>query len=296
MNLRKEDLTNNAKMSDIVLKNPLVSAEWLYEHLDAPNLIVLDASLPKAGMGEDTLSPSLIEGARYMDLKNRWAQKDAGFPNTMLDAAGFERVAREFGIDNSSALVFYDQHGIYSSARGWYMFRAMGHDNVAVLDGGLPTWEQAGYPLMPKKDYSGRLGNFKARLDSNYFKDHKAVLAELQDSSRQVLDARAGERFQGLVAEPREGLRSGHIPGSGSLPYSELQVGGKMKDKNALEALFSEASKANQNLVFSCGSGITACVLALGAELTGRSGYSVYDGSWTEWGSLPELPVEKGQG
>lgn len=122
------------------------------------------------------------------------------------------------------------------------------------------------------------------------------MLAELQDSSRQVLDARARERFQGLVAEPREGLRSGHIPGSGSLPYSELQEGGKMKDKNALEALFSETSKANQNLVFSCGSGITACVLALGAELTGRSGYSVYDGSWTEWGSLQELPVEKGQG
>ena len=283
-------------MSEIVLKNPLVSADWLYENLDASNLIVLDASLPKAGMGEDTLSRSLIEGARYMDLKNRWAQKDARFPNTMLDALGFERVAQEFGIDNSSALVFYDQHGIYSSARGWYMFRAMGHDNVAVLDGGLPSWEQAGSPVMPKKNYAGRLGNFKARLDSNYFKDHKEVFAELQHSSKQVLDARARERFQGLVAEPREGLRSGHIPGSKSLPFAELQEGGKMKDKKILEALFQKTSKTNQSLVFSCGSGITACVLALGAELTGRSGYSVYDGSWTEWGSLPELPVEKGRG
>jgi len=296
VNPTNEAQTNNAKMSEIVLNTPLVSANWLREHLDAPNLIVLDASLPKAGMGEDTLSSSLIEGARYMDLKNRWAQKDAKFPNTMLDAAGFEQVAQKLGIDNTSALVFYDQHGIYSSARGWYMFRAMGHDNVAVLDGGLPAWEQAGYPVMPKKDYEGRTGDFKARFDSDYFKDHEEVYAELKDFSRQVLDARAAERFQGLAAEPREGLRSGHISGSKSLPYAQLLQGGKMKDKNALEALFQETSKTNQSLVFSCGSGITACVLALGAELTGRSGYSVYDGSWTEWGSLQDLPVEKGQG
>lgn len=280
-------------MSNIELKNPLVSADWLYEHLDSPNLIVLDASLPKAGMGEDTLSPFLIEGARYMDLKNRWAQKDARFPNTMLDATVFERVTKEFGIDNSSALVFYDQHGIYSSARGWYMFRAMGHENVAVLDGGLPTWEQSGYPIMPKKDYSGRLGNFKARPDSNYFKDHKEVFATLDDTSDLVLDARARDRFKGLVDEPREGLRSGHIPGSKSMPYAELQEGGKMKDKHSLEAMYSNLVDADQNLVFSCGSGITACVLALGAQLTGRTAYAVYDGSWTEWGSLKELPVEK---
>jgi thiosulfate/3-mercaptopyruvate sulfurtransferase len=281
-------------MSDILLKKPLVDADWLYKHFDAPNLIILDASLPKAGMGEDTLSPLLIEGARYMDLKNRWAAEGARFPNTMLDARSFERVAQEFGIDNSSALVFYDQHGIYSSARGWYMFRAMGHDNVAVLDGGLPAWEQAGYPVMPKKDYKGRTGDFKAHFDSNYFKAHQEVYAELKDFSKQVLDARAEERFQGLVAEPREGLRSGHIPGSKSLPYAQLLQGGKMKDKQILETLFAERADGNQSLVFSCGSGITACVLALGAELTGRTGYSVYDGSWTEWGSLTELPVEKG--
>lgn len=281
-------------MSNIVLKNPLVSSEWLYEHLDAPNLIVLDASLPKAGMGEETLSPFLIEGARYMDLKNRWAKESARFPNTMLDALSFERVAQEIGIDNSSALVFYDQHGIYSSARGWYMFRAMGHHNVAVLDGGLPAWEQGGYPVMPKKEYSGRTGDFSARFNSNYFRNHKDVFTSLDDTSELVLDARARDRFRGLVAEPREGLRSGHIPGSKSLPYSELQEDGKMKDKQTLDAMYSDTEDANQSLVFSCGSGITACVLALGAELTGRSVYSVYDGSWTEWGSLPELPVEKG--
>lgn len=281
-------------MSDVVLKAPLVSVDWLKERLDAPNLIVLDASLPKAGQGPDTLSASLIEGARYMDLKNHWAQQDARFPNTLLEPKSFERVAQQFGINKSSALVIYDQHGIYSSARAWYMFRAMGHDNVAVLDGGLPAWEQAGYPVIPKTDYKGNRGDFSAQFDSNYFKNHKEVLASLQDTSKSVLDARAGDRFLGLVAEPREGLRSGHIPGSRSLPYAELQEGGRMKGNQALEAMFSERTDQKQDLVFSCGSGVTACVLALAAELTGRSGYSVYDGSWTEWGSLPELPVEKG--
>ena len=281
-------------MSDIVLKTPLVSVDWLYEHLDAPNLVILDASLPKAGMGEDTLSSSLIEGARYMDLKNSWAQKDAQFPNTMLDEKGFERAAQKLGINNNSALVIYDQHGIYSSARGWYMFRAMGHDNVAVLDGGLPAWEHAGYPVMPKKEYLGKTGGFSARFDANCFKNHRQVFTSLEDSSKQVLDARARDRFLGLVEEPREGLRSGHIPGSKSLPYTELQEGGKMKDRDALDATFSKTVDKQQDLVFSCGSGVTACVLALGAELTGRSRYSVYDGSWTEWGSLQELPIEKG--
>ena len=281
-------------MNDIVLTNPLVSVDWLYEHLNAPNLVVLDASLPKAGMGEDTLSRFLIQGARFMDLKNQWAQNDAQFPNTMLGASNFEQTAREFGISNSSALIMYDQHGIYSSARGWYMFRAMGHENVAILDGGLPAWEQKGYPVVPKEAYRGASGTFKAQPRQDYFKTHREVLEGLQEDSKLVLDARAHDRFLGSAPEPREGLRSGHIPGSKSLPYNELQEEGRMKDTKELEALYAGKADSNQSLVFSCGSGITACVLALGAEMTGRSDYSVYDGSWTEWGSLKELPVEKG--
>ena len=281
-------------MSEIVLKEPLVDAKWLYEHLDASNLIVLDASLPKAGQGEDSLSGDLIQRARFMELKNKWAKNDARFPNTMLDPGDFETSARQLGINNSSALVIYDQHGIYSSARGWYMFRAMGHANVAVLDGGLPAWKQSGYPVEPKGEYSGEVGDFKARFNPEYFVNHKQVLDATGDSTRRILDARARDRFLGEVEEPRPGLRSGHIPNSESLPFSELQENGSMKDKPALDKYFKVGTDNNQKLVFSCGSGITACVLALGAELTGRSNYSVYDGSWTEWGSLPELPVEKG--
>ncbi len=161
-------------MEDLILNSPLVSAEWLHEHLDASNLIVLDASLPKAGLDEDSLSRTLIRGARFMDLKNKWARQDARFPNTMLAPKDFERAARELGINHSSALVFYDQHGIYSSARGWHMFRSMGHDNVAVLDGGLPAWKKAGYPVMPKRQYEGAPGDFRANPRQNYFvnKEH----------------------------------------------------------------------------------------------------------------------------
>ena len=276
------------------MNTPLVDTDWLHENIDAPNLIVLDASMPKAGLGEETLSPFLIEGARFMNLKNRWAQKQARFPNTMLDPKSFERVAQDLGIHNSSALVVYDQYGIYSSARAWYMFRAMGHENVAVLDGGLPAWEKSGYPVMTKIEYQGGPGDFSARFEPDYFREKSGLLSSLEDSSQRILDARARDRFLGLAEEPREGLRSGHIPGAGSFPYTDLQVDGKMKDRQSLNRLFSERAEGNQNLVFSCGSGITACVLALGAEITGKSGYSVYDGSWTEWGSLPELPIEKG--
>ena len=114
-------------MNHIKLKKPLVSARWLADHLGAENLVVLDASLPKAGMGEDSLTDKVIRGARFMDLKNKWAEKGAKFPNTMLGATDFQQAARDLGLSNSSAIVVYDQHGIYSSARAWYMFRSMGH-------------------------------------------------------------------------------------------------------------------------------------------------------------------------
>jgi thiosulfate/3-mercaptopyruvate sulfurtransferase len=280
-------------MSEIRLSSPLVSVTWLHENLDADNLVILDASLPKAGLGEETLTDLSIPGARFMDLKNRWADREATFPNTMLRPEEFQKEARKLGICRNSAVVVYDQHGIYSSARAWFMLRSMGHDEVAVLDGGLPAWQNAGYEVGPKTAFSGPEGNFAAYPRTGFFVDHQMVLRELESDSFLVLDARARDRFLGLVKEPREGLRSGHIPHSRSLPYSDLQKGGHMKDPHALEALFSGFCPRDQSMVFSCGSGITACVLALGAELAGRPVGAVFDGSWTEWGSRHELPIEK---
>ena len=280
-------------MNPIELKTPLVSAEWLSDHLAAENLVVLDASLPKAGMTEASLTDVMIPGARFMDIKNRWADPGAETPNTMLNAQKFQEVARSFGLGSRSAIVAYDQHGIYSSARAWYMFRAMGHSNVAVLDGGLPAWIKAGLPVEPKKNYLGPKGDFRSVPNPGFFIDFRRVRDLLEDPSSAVLDARAADRFYARVEEPREGLRSGHIPNSVSMPYTGLQTEGQMKDPEALKALFAEQVSEDQSLICSCGSGITACVLALGAEIIGKKQVAVYDGSWTEWGSRKELPIEK---
>lgn len=174
------------------------------------------------------------------------------------------------------------------------MFRAMGHENVAVLNGGLPAWMAEGGPTERKRNGDFEEGDFKGKFNKNFIIDHQKVLRNLEDDKFLVLDARAKDRFLGLVEEPREGLRSGHIPGSESLPYTDLLKEGKMRDREELNSLFSSYSNKKKDLIFSCGSGITACVLALGAELTGLENLSVYDGSWTEWGSLDHLPIEKG--
>ena len=279
-------------MDILDLKEPIVSVTWLKENIDNPNLVILDASMPKAGQTEDSLTDEMIEGARFMDLKNRWAQAGSVFPNTMLKADKFEGVARQSGINNDSILIVYDEHGIYSSARAWYLFKAMGHQNIAVLDGGLPAWSAENLPSQAKDSYQGEPGNFTSTFSASFFKNYPEVLAQLNDPTKLVLDARANDRFLGLKAEPRPGLRSGHIPNSKNLPFGDLENKGRMKSKEELEALFSAVVKDDQELIFSCGSGITACVLALGAEITGRNNISVYDGSWTEWGSLPDLPVE----
>jgi thiosulfate/3-mercaptopyruvate sulfurtransferase len=152
-----------------------------------------------------------------------------------------------------------------------------------------------GYPTEKKTAPKTYKGNFRGKYDGQFFKNHLQVLDHISKKDALVVDARANERFQGLVEEPRKGLRSGHIPTSVNLPYTDLLKDERMKETEALKAIFNERLPGSKNMVFSCGSGITACVLALGAELAGFSNGSVYDGSWTEWGSIPDLPIEKGE-
>lgn len=283
------------KTENLIIKRPIVSCDWLFEHLKAPNLIVLDASMPMAGVDvkEQKDSDGQIENARWLDIKNDFSEAGARFPNTMLSAEKFTEAARNLGINKDSAIVVYDNVGIYSSPRVWWMFKAMGHKNIAVLDGGLQAWKAHNYPLYKNASSIIDKGNFKAQYDPIYFKDHHQVLKSLRAKEGLILDARSAPRFKGLEEEPRKGLRSGHIPGSQNLPYSLLLNGATMKPLKELTSLFKELNKDGEAMMFSCGSGITACILALGAEAAGHNKLSVYDGSWTEWGSLAELPIEK---
>jgi len=278
------------------LEGPLVSAEWLAQNLDSEQLLVLNATLPKvAANKEEQLEEVLqIPGTRFFDIKNRFSDPKAPFPNTMLKAQAFSEAARSLGVKKNSVLVVYDEYGIYSSARVWWMFRAMGHREVAVLNGGLIAWKAAGLPLEKKRRHDDAVGDFEGEYNRKYFKHYSQVLDQIEDPDSVIVDARGENRFLGKSEEPRKGLRSGHIPRSVNLPYAELLQDGHLLSKNQLINRFKKLNPDKNNMTFSCGSGITACVLALGAELAGLNNSSVYDGSWTEWGSLNELPVEKG--
>lgn len=281
-------------MTKLKITKPLVSVDWLFENFDAPNLVILDATIPKVGQSAVNTSQGVgIKNALFFDIKHTFSDKNATFPNTLVSPQIFEKEVRKLGINKDSVIVVYDLHGIYSSPRAWWLFKAMGHANVAVLDGGFPEWEKANFPVGIIENYQGDLGNFRVNYRPDKIYDYQKVLKVISDKNKLIIDARSTDRFKGLRPEPREGLRSGHIPNSKNLPYTELILDGKMLAKTELSQKFNKLISAETALVFSCGSGITACILALGAETAGYKNLAVYDGSWTEWGSLHELLIEK---
>ena len=268
------------------INNPIVSVSWLNEHLMSPNLVILDASIPIVTGGDSTLNDVQIPSSRFFDLKNKFSDNDAPFPTTFPSAEQFTKSSQELGINKDSAIVIYDDKGIYSSPRAWWLFKAFGHNNVAVLDGGFPAWKKANYAVENKHHFEGKAGNFKAKYRPELMKFFEDLKKESQDREHIIIDARSERRFKGLDPEPRAGLRSGTIPNSVNIPFEDLLVDQHFKNKNELNTIFKRFAKQEDNLTFSCGSGITACVLALGAEMAGYKNLSVYDGSWTEWGSL----------
>ncbi|MDU8887025.1 sulfurtransferase [Yeosuana sp. MJ-SS3] len=264
--------------NNIILTQPIVSATWLKTNLNALNLVILDASFPQP--------EEQIPNTRYFDIKKKFSDAFAPFPNTLPSEEQFIEEARKLGINNSSAIVVYDDKGIYWSARVWYMFNAFGHNNVAVLSGGLPAWIRSGFETEPQTNYEVESGNFSGTYNPKFFKFFDDVKKESQDKSHTIVDARSEKRFKSLEPEPREGLRRGTIPNSINLPYTTLLDNGCLKDEKELKNIFETLVKEDSQLTFSCGSGITACVLALGATIADHKNISVYDGSWTEWGSL----------
>lgn len=270
----------------VLIDNPLVSVHWLNKNLEASNIIILDASIAKVTDQNSTVETKQIPKARFFDIKNKFSDVSATFPSTVPSVEQFNLEAQNLGINNNSAIVVYDDKGIYSSARAWYLFKAFGFSNVAVLDGGLPEWENENYKVENKADSTNEKGDFEGSFNKasfNFFDDIKAIS---NDANCLILDARSSDRFNSIVPEPREGLRSGTIPNSINLPFASLMHENCLKPKEDLKAIFESLNISKKRLVFSCGSGITACVLALASEITGYKNFSVYDGSWTEYGSL----------
>lgn len=284
-------------MSSIKITSPLVSVQWLAENLNAENLVLLDASMKPVtpvGGAEVETDASCVPGALRFDFDNDIRDKNTTLPHMMPAADFFTDEMQKLGIDQESAIVVYDYVGVYSSPRAWWMFRAMGHSNVAVLDGGLPAWKQAGHPCGVRAQSSAaKRGNFISRPQDGMFVDAGFVLAALNDPRFAVVDARSEGRFKGVEPEPRAGLRGGHMPNALNLPFANTVQDGFMLPPTTLETMFSKLVNKDQKMIFSCGSGVTACVTALAAELAGYSNITVYDGSWSEWGLPGDLPITR---
>lgn len=272
---------------------PLVSVSWLAAHLDEPGLIVLDASMKPIGAlgAAQPTGDVFLPRAQVFDFDTRICDPSTALPHMMPSAELFTREVRALGVGSLSQIVVYDRVGIFSSPRAWWMFLAMGHDAVSVLDGGLPAWRASGLPTESGPRPPVPPGDFVARPRPELFVDADHVAAALRDERSVVLDARSEGRFRGREAEPRPGLRSGHMPNAVSLPFNAVQTEGRMRSPEELASILASKAQGRERLVFSCGSGVTACTLALAAELAGHRDKAVYDGSWSEWGLPSSRPI-----
>jgi thiosulfate/3-mercaptopyruvate sulfurtransferase len=278
----------------------LVSTEWLAEHLSAPDVHVVDASWYLPAMNRDPkaeYAEAHIPGAVYFDI-DEIADTNNPLPHMLPSPEKFSSRVRKLGLGDGVRIVVYDGMGLFSAARVWWMFRYFGHDDVAVLDGGLPKWRAEGRPL-ESLDPMPRDRHFTARVNALLVRDFDQVKANIYSRREQVLDARSAGRFAGAEPEPRAELRGGRIPGSLNLPFSEIvdPKSGTMKPADDLRQAYEAAGvDFNRPVITSCGSGVTASALTLGLYLLGHRDVAVYDGSWTEWGGRDDAPIETGGG
>ncbi|QVY67479.1 sulfurtransferase [Polaribacter sp. Q13] len=277
------------------ITKPIVSVDWLQANLDHKNLIIFDCTIPKVTEKSSTSNSDekyQIKGALFFDIKYTFSEVTSPFPNTMLDSKLFEERAQKLGVNNESIIVCYDDLGIYSSPRVWWMFQLMGFANVAVLDGGFPKWNENNYLVEKQKKNTRLKGDFKVNYQPEKIKFTEDILNAIKNETLLITDARSKGRFNCTEPEPRSDAKGGHIPNSVSLPFSEIIENGTFKSEAALKVIFNQINPEDKAFIFSCGTGITAAVLALGAEISGFKNYAVYDGSWTEWGSTENLPIE----
>lgn len=282
-------------------QDPLLTTEWLADHLSAPDVRIVDASwhMPDTGRnGRAEFEAAHIPGAVFFDL-DAMSDPESPYPHMLPDAVQFSSRVRALGLGDGHRIVCYDGAGLFSAARAWWMFKVMGHEDVWVLDGGLPKWRAEDRPIEDLAPVGhGQARHFTARRQDMLTRDAETVAASLRSGREQVLDARSPDRFTGAEADPRPGVRSGHMPGSLNVHYrSLLREDGTLKDQDELRAVFDAAGiDWTRPAIASCGSGVTAAIIVLALTRLGHPAVSLFDGSWAEWGSRTDFPVATGSG
>ena len=275
-----------------------VAADWLAEHIDDPEIQIIDARMAPPGQEQRDLNAEYqaghIPGAVFFDIE-ALSDHTSPLPHMMPRAEAFAVAMRELGVSSDKHLVVYDEGNLFSAPRAWWMLRTFGVERVSIVAGGLEGWRrdelplEQGLPALPE-------GEFDANFDPQVIKRLTDVLLVSHEGSAQIVDARPAGRFNGQVAEPRPGLRSGHIPGALNVPWTELVINGELKTTDEHNEIFArQGVDFERPIIASCGSGVTAAVVVLALTTLGVNGVSLYDGSWSEWGARTDLPIEPAQ-
>jgi len=273
----------------------LVTTSWLADHLDDPKVKIIDGSwhLPTTGRdGHKEYLNMHIPGAVYFDI-DKISNSSSKLPHMMPSSKIFSSNVSKMGISNSNKIIIYDSDGLFSAPRVWWMFRAFGHENVSVMTGGFKSWINENKPV---SDHLPKIskGDFLGQLNTDMIKSLSEIKNNIVNNKELVLDARASNRFNGSEPEFRPGVRSGHIPKSLNLPYNKIinNDGTFISNQELVDVFNKLGANEEKSVITTCGSGITACILGLGLHLTGRNNWTVYDGSWTEWGSNKDVEIE----
>ena len=275
----------------------LVSTDWLSSRLSDPEIRILDATWYLPNVDRDAKAEydqSHIPNARFFDI-DEVSDHRSDLPHMVPPVEKFMSKVRKLGVGDGHQIVIYDSHGLFSAARVWWLFKVMGQKNVAVLDGGLPKWLREGRTV----DSSSPLirdRHMFVKYHDEMVKDVTQVSSASKLGDFEILDARSAGRFRGEEPEPRPGLRAGHIPGSKNIFYGDLlNEDGTLKSQDKLVEHFkAKAVNLDKPVITSCGSGVTAAIINLALDRIGKTDHALYDGSWTEWGMYPTVPVETG--